>query len=192
MADDPKNEPTPKPDDASGGKPDDKSEKPDGGKGDEPKFTQAQLDAILADRLAREKASSQKQQEEAERRTKEAALEQNKEFEKLANERKTAAEQLDAKVKELEPKLETLTKRAEAAEAAVSDFVKAEMESLKLSEAIKDALRPMAPVEQLKWITKHKGELTKSGGGLPSSPDGKSGGSNIPDEQRRAQTARTW
>lgn len=59
--------------------------KPEGSNGEEPKFTQAQLDAILSDRLKRERdkreADEKKAREEAERKR----LEENNEFKSLAD-----------------------------------------------------------------------------------------------------------
>lgn len=68
-------------------------EKPEGGNGEEPKFTQAQLDAILSDRLKRERekreADEKKARDEAERKR----LEENNEFKSLADKYR---EELDA------------------------------------------------------------------------------------------------
>lgn len=67
--------------------------KPEGSNGEEPKFTQAQLDAILSDRLKRERdkreADEKKAREEAERKR----LEENNEFKSLADKYR---EELDA------------------------------------------------------------------------------------------------
>ena len=68
-------------------------DKPEGGNGEEPKFTQAQLDAILSDRLERER----KKREEADKKAREEAerkrLEENNEFKSLADKYR---EELDA------------------------------------------------------------------------------------------------
>lgn len=190
-----------KKDDGTEGKDGKKADEPDAGKTPEKEtkpdpdkqFSQADVDRILSERLEREREKSKRDTEEAKRKATEAALEQNKEFEKLATERKAALEAVSAKAAELEPKVEALTKRAEAAEAAVAEFVKAEVEALKLSEALQDAIKDKAPVDRLRWLTKHRAELAKSNGnGVPGSPDADTGAKKLSDEERRKLTRPAW
>jgi hypothetical protein len=105
---------------------DDPGENPTGGapdKGAEPKtFTQDQLDAIIADRLARER----KKQEDAERKIREEAerkkLEENEEYKTLATK---LQEQLDAiKGDALGAKKEALLAKAGYTQDQIEKYVK--------------------------------------------------------------------
>ena len=100
-------------------------------------FTQAQLDAILTDRLARAK----KQREEAEAKTKQLAeaeaLKQNAEWQKLAEQREAELAKLQAKIQEnelLELKRQ-VAKEFELPEALASRLQGEDLDALKADAA---------------------------------------------------------
>lgn len=111
-------------------------------------FTQAELDALIAERLKRQKtafeAQQQKQKDEAEQRT----LAEQQQFKELAQKH-------EARVKELEP----LQSEVETLRAVVQqqlDVAKKDM-----PKHITALLDKMAPADQLAWIAENKAELTK-------------------------------
>lgn len=115
---------------------------------EEKKFSQAELDALIAERLKRQKtafeAQQQKQKDEAEQRT----LTEQQQFKELAQKH-------EARVKELEP----LQSEVETLRAVVQqqlDVAKKDM-----PKHITALLDKMAPADQLAWIAENKAELTK-------------------------------
>lgn len=103
----------------NGGAPEDK---PEGGNGEEPKFTQAQLDAILSDRLKRERdkreADEKKAREEAERKR----LADNEEFKSLADKYREELEALKEDARKA--KKEALLTKAGYSEEQVERYAK--------------------------------------------------------------------
>src|SRR5687768_12463744 len=99
-----------KPDDSAEDKPDEK-DKPDESKaGDEQpdpkaekKFSQAELDAIVDDRLKRERKKSETAAEKARKDAETAALEKNQEWQKLAETRSTEIADLTKQLAEAAP-----------------------------------------------------------------------------------------
>ena len=75
---------------------------PDEPTADEKKFTQAELDAHIADRLKREKAKQDKAAAEAKKKAEADALAANAEWQKLAEQRQAELDEATAKVKAAE------------------------------------------------------------------------------------------
>lgn len=136
-----------------------------------------------ADKAAKEAATAKAKEAEA-------ALEANKEFEKLATERKTKVDELEAKVAELAPEAESYKARAEAAETAVAEHVDGRLKALKLDASVVELLDGKTPVQKLAWLTKHEAKLAKGDGKLPGSPNGDPGGETMTEEQKRAHLRR--
>lgn len=87
-------------------------------KNEEKKFTQAELDNILKDRLARDEAKRKADEDKARKQGEEEALKKNAEWQKLAE--KNQAEK-DAALKELETLKLNEKKRAIAAKVGIPD-----------------------------------------------------------------------
>lgn len=141
----------------------DKKEKPV----DEKKFSQAELDAIVQDRLAREKKKQDEAAEKARKEAEEAGLLKNQEFQKLAEERaKTIAE--------LEPFKEQLNGANETIErykGALDKYLEAEKKDL--PKHVLALLDKLDPVEQMEYIAANREELGKGPEGIPPSPNPK-------------------
>lgn len=157
------------------------------------KQTAAMKSALDKEREAREAAEKERKRIERERaKAAEDKLAQDKQFEDLAKQR-------EARIAEIEPQLETLTKErdtardeAKAAIAKVAELVEQQMKVLKLDEAVTELLKVKSPVEQLDWIVKHAEKLGKSGGILPVTPKGDTTANQVSEEEARKLTARTW
>lgn len=142
----------------------------DGDGKDQKTFTQAELDAIVKERLDREK---KKQQEKA--------LAEQQRFEELAQQRAQ-------KLAELEPQLEQTNSQAERYKAALEAHLTAQKDPL--AEHILTLLEKMDPVDQLEYISTNREALfprtngDSKGGGVDPTPKGKGDG-NVTDEERR-------
>lgn len=159
-----------------------KTEPPAANPAEEKKFSQAELERVLTERLEREKkkqdAAAQKAKEDAEA----AAAEAAKEFEKLANTRKTKVEQLEAEKAELAKTAERVT----TLEALVKAHVDKERQELPAHiVSLLDAL----PVEgQYQWLVANGAAAkAKTPDGVPVTPKpGDPKSLNNVEKQRRA------
>src|SRR3990172_4923861 len=70
---------------------------------DEKKFTQAELDQIVKDRLERERKKAEAEAEKARKMAEADALEKNQEWQKLAEQRQARIDELEKQSAELEP-----------------------------------------------------------------------------------------
>lgn len=145
-------------------------------------FTQAELDAIVKDRL--ERANRKRDDEAAKIKADEAdkALQAQQQFKELADKRADRIVELEATAATIEP----LQQERDRLANVVADLVKQQRDGL--PEHVIELLEGKDVVEQLAWITKHGATLTgRTGGpttgvaGLPR-PAG-----NIPREQLIAQ-----
>ena len=152
--------------DGAGGEP-----KPKAGDPDEKRFTQADLDRHLAERLDRERRKAEKAADEVKKKAEDDALAKRQEFEQLATTR-------GARLAELEPMLEKLTTDADAAQGRIKDLeeaiaadVKADLESLNLPASTKELLDGKSVLERRAWLTKHKTEFRReTPKGTPPTP----------------------
>lgn len=159
---------------------------PPGGEPTKPEktFTQAELDAIVSDRIQREKDKSAKEAEKARKDAEEKSLADAKEFEKLAQQRADSITKLEARVQELEP----VAARVAELEKLIKGHVDKEREGLPPHiVGLLDAL----PVEgQYKWLTDNGATLkAKVPAGVPPTPAGDPAG--LSDVQRQAAQKRT-
>jgi hypothetical protein len=123
-----------------------------GGSGDDKRFTQAELDAIVRDRLDRQRRATEAQQQKDREATEAKALEEQQEFKKLADQR---AE----KVAELEP----FKAKAERYEAALTALLEAERKDI--PEHLVALLDKLDPAEQLEWIATNREAIGGAGAG---------------------------
>jgi hypothetical protein len=161
------------------------------------KFTQADLDRIARKTREEEKrkASEAKAKEDAERA--EAKAKEQGEFEKLANDRQ-------AKIEEIEPKLSAVEAERDSLKSMLVDIAKAELKSLP------DEVRDISPAEYaedktltnpqavLAWLPKGKALAEKLNGQSAVKGNGPSpratGTRNNPDadKQARAQARQAY
>ena len=187
-------ETAPKTDDATGGddKPKDGGEK----KTEEPKFTQAQMDAVIAERLAREKRKHEEDAKAAADAAEGKALEDNKKFEELAQKRAEQIAALTANVEKATADLEAATAKAKATEAALESFNEARIQAIPeaLRPAIQEAVAQMDAVAKGAYLNKHAEALGAKADVLSGFPDvspKSRGNGDLTDKQRREMTAVT-
>jgi len=114
---------------------------------------QAAVDLIVKERLEREHKKSEANAEKARKAAEEEALVKNKEFETLAEARKTKVGELEAQIAELTP----FKDQAEKYKAAMEKIVKTQVD--KLPAAIKTLLERLDPIEKMQYIADHAKEL---------------------------------
>ena len=139
------------------------------GPADGKKFTQAELDAIIADRLSREKKNQEAATEKARKKAEEDALLKNQEFQKLAEER-------GKRIAELEPlgdQIKSATETADRYKGALEKYLETEKKGL--PKHVLTLLDKLDPVEQIEYIAANREELGKPKGpdGVPASPNPK-------------------
>lgn len=154
--------------------------KPDGNTQDaEKRFTQADLDRLIDERLSRERTKAERDRKKAEDEAAEKALAENERFRELAEKRQERVVELEGQVGQIE----TLTAERDELSQALQSILDKEREGL--PEAVIELLNDKSPAKQLQWITANKATLTKSNGrGIEPTPQAQSDPS-IPDEERR-------
>lgn len=168
-------------DKTKGAKPDTSSqksddEKEDAGK-DEKKFTQAEIDQIIKDRLARESKKSEEKAEQARKQAEEDALAKNSEFQKLAEKRQGTITELEAKVKEFSSIQETADRYKGALESYLTEAKKG------LPKHVLPLVDKLDVVEALAYITANASELGVKVLGVPETP--KEREKKLTDEQKQ-------
>ena len=126
---------------------------------EEKKFTQSDIDRILKERLEREKTTRDKLAAKAREEAEAEALKKNEEWQ-------TLAKQLEARVGELEPLGERVTKLS----GALEKYLAAEKKDL--PKYVLDLLGKLDPVDQIEYLAANRDELGKQRGpeGVPPSP----------------------
>ncbi len=154
----------------------------------EKQFSQADVDRIVTDRLAREKEKSQRASQRAKEAAEAQALADQKEFEKLAEKRGQKVSGLEADLEERGGELEIATNQVERLTGALNTLLKAQREGL--HEYIIPLLDKMDPVDQLDYLVKNRELLmaTTEGGGVPASPKPKGATTKLSDDDRRKQS----
>lgn len=158
----------------------------------EAKFTQADLDRIVTERLERERQKQEKVAEDARKKAEEEALATRQEFEKLAEQRGQTIDKLKPELEKAKADVETLQSRVQALEEAMRADVSAELNGLNLQASVAELLKGKDLLEQRTWLTAHREELKKSRGqGAPPSPDPnrRSGG---PSEAEKTEIERQY
>lgn len=148
-----------------------------GGQGEGPKFTQADLDRIIGERVAAEQAKAKKAIEDAQ------ALAGKNETEKLTIERDQAKQQAtEAETKAAERIAKTEAKVAAIAAGANPERVAAIVRNADLSAAVKDGEPDEAAIKAAveKVLTEYPEWKAKPGGPAQSGGELNGGGSNKP------------
>jgi hypothetical protein len=130
-----------------------------GGK-EERRFTQAELEAQIKERLERERAKQTREAQKQQEAQEAAALEAQAKWEELANKRQSTIQGHEARIAELEPAVE----RAGRYEDALKGYLAKEREGL--PEHITEALDAMGDVvTQLNYISKNREALIQKNEG---------------------------
>lgn len=155
-----------------------------------PAFTQADLDRILADRLARQEKKLRRELEEQADKQKETELADAAEWQTLAEKRQKQIAKLEEEKTALQQTADLSDKYAKALAAYVKQL------SEGLPEAIVGLLAGKDEAEKLEWLTANRAQFVKADGqetavppttnGVPPTPPA-SGENKLSDEQRRKQ-----
>ncbi|MCA9935849.1 MAG: DUF4355 domain-containing protein [Ardenticatenaceae bacterium] len=158
---------------------------------EQPTFTQADLDRILADRLGRQEKKLRRQfEEEAEKKTEED-LADAAEWQTLAEKRQKQITKMEQRVTELEQQAETADKYGKALDTYVQQLADG------LPESILTLLGGMDQAAKLEWLTANRAQFVKDE--TPETPDKPQVPNGVPptpppadpktvtDEERRAQ-----
>jgi hypothetical protein len=122
---------------------------------------QVELERVLKERLEREHKKSEAATEKVRKQAEEDALTKNKEFETLAEQRKTKVGELEAQVAELIP----LKDQVEKYKGAMDTILKAQM--AKLPKALLPLLEKLDPIEKMQYLADHAKELNIEVIGVP-------------------------
>lgn len=168
-----------------------KAGKDDDQEAGEKKFSQADVDNIVKERLERAQKKAEQDAAKAAKKAEEENLAKNQEFEKLAKQRQTRVTELEAELETLKPFQEQAEKYKKALEADL----KARTE--KLPGHIKTLLEKMDPVEQIEYLTANAKELGVKFGGVPPTPQDESDKDLTKEQQDKARRdmanlARGW
>lgn len=151
-----------------------------GDKPEDKKFTQKEIDAIIAERLGREKKNQEAAAEKARKQAEEDALFKNQEFQKLADERGKRVAELEGQVGELT----SVREQADRYKGALEKYLVVEKKDL--PKHVLTLLEKLDPVDQIEYIAANRAELGKPTQeqvkGVPPSPEPKE--RKLSDEQK--------
>lgn len=135
-----------------------------GGSEEQPIYSKAQMEAIVRDRLEREKRQSEKTTAKAREEAESAALAKNAEWQALAEKRGEQLAAAEAKAAEVE----TVQERATRYEAALTSHLDSQRKDLPAH--VLSLLDKLDPVDQLEWIAANREVLAKPTNGIPPTP----------------------
>jgi hypothetical protein len=143
-------------------------------------FTQADIDRIVKDRLEREKSAREKATAKAKEEAEAEALKKNQEWQALAEKNETRANELLAKLGELEPLGDQVTRYKGALEKYLAT------EKKDLPKHVLVLLEKLDPIEQIEYLAANREDLGKAGRveGVPPSPDPKQ--RTLSDDEKEA------
>ena len=132
-------------------------------------FSQADVDRIVKDRLEREKTAREKAMAKAKDEAEADSLKKNQEWQALAERNAAKASELQAKLGELEPLSDQVTKLS----GALSKYLEAEKKDLPKHVLV--LLEKLDVVEQIEYLALNREALGRSGRveGVPASPNAK-------------------
>lgn len=147
---------------------------------------QAAIDRLIGERLKRARdrweAEAQAAQEQEQAEAKAKRLEEQQEFQELAEQRKARVKELESRVSDLEPELKRHKEVLENHAAAMMDG---------LPDHVLALLAKMDVVERLDYLSEHGDKLRtsgKGGRGVPPTPGAK-GDEELEDGDRRRRSA---
>lgn len=138
----------------------------------EPKFTQADIDRIVTERLERERKKSEANAQKAKEQAEAKALEEQQKFQELAEKRGTKVAELESTVGTLTADLEAATEEAKRYKAALNGLLEKQRKAV--PEHLVALLDKLDPVEQLEWLSNNTDKLI-SNNGVPATPKGQNG-----------------
>lgn len=141
---------------------------------------QREIDRIIAERLERERRRAERERAEAERRAREAALAENQEWQKLAEERAARIAELEAEL----ARLRDADQRLQRYMAVVQRNVETQLKAA--PKIVQEALARLDPLEQLELLAQYADEI-RPRSGVPPTPNG-AAPQAIPEDERRRRT----
>jgi fused signal recognition particle receptor len=141
---------------------------------------QRELERIIAERLERERRKLERERAEVERRAREAALAEQQDYQRLAEERAQRIAELEAEVARL--------RDVEATLDQYRALMQQQNEALlrQAPKVIREALTRLDPLEQARFLAEHADEL-RPRAAVPPTPEG-AGMPRISEEDRRRRT----
>lgn len=144
---------------------------------------QAAVDLIIKERLERANKHAEAESKRIQALAQEEALTKNKEFETLAEQRKTKVGELEAQVADLTP----FKEQAEKYKAAMDKILSAQV--AKLPKAIKVLIDKLDPIEKMQYIADHAKELNIEVLGIPETDTSDTDKKLNAEAEARAKTA---
>lgn len=160
---------------------DEKDEKNHGGK-DEKKFSQADVDQIIKDRLARQKKQDEKEVEKAREKAEEDALKKNSDFQKLAEKHEKTIAELEGQIKDFTDIKEQSKKYQNVLNKYLTEAKK------NLPKHVLPLMEKLDIVDALEYVTDHADELGVQVLGVPQTPKEKEKKLSD-DEKKQASTS---
>lgn len=157
---------------------------------EEKRFTQADVDAAVKTRLARERAQVKEDQEKAATEAEKAKLIEEQKFKELSEKQATDLLTLTTEKETLTAQVTTLeTENAQYK----SIFEKQLTEQKKaLSEPVQQLLNGLSLLDQMKWLSDNAAKLGITLKGVPPNPKPNGGGDNKDEEAVKEQTTRRY
>jgi hypothetical protein len=158
--------------------------------GDEKRFTQAELEAQIKDRLERERKKTKEDAEKAAADAETKRLQDEQKFKELSEKQATDLLTLTTDKETLTTQLTTLEGKVKSYEDL---FAKQLAEQKKaLPEPVTKLLDMMPLLEQMAWLNDNAAKLGITLKGVPATPKGSGGGNNKDEEAARASSERTY
>ena len=155
----------------------------------ETKFSQADVDRIVSERIQRERDKAERDAQEAQRKAEEEALQKRQEFEQLATQRGDRITALESELKTTTAKLEESQSRIQELETLIANDVKAQIDTLELKASTAQLLERLSVTERREWLNEHREEYAKATrkGARPSPEDKGRKEPHKPDEADAAR-----
>ncbi len=131
-------------------------------------FSQADVDRIVKERLEREKTAREKATQKAREEAEAQSLKKNQEWQSLAEKNEARVSQLAARLGELEPLSEQVTRYKSALEGSLA------AEKKDLPRHVLVLLEKLDPIEQIEYLSANREEFGRSRlAEIPASPSPK-------------------
>lgn len=147
-------------------------------------FSKADVEQMIKDRLAREKASAKQAEEKARREAAEKAAEENEEFKTLATSRAERISELEAEVE----RLSSVEEKATAYETTLDGYAQTRIDELNLQKGVINLLSEKDAQGKLDWLSEN-GEDFATHERVPPADQADDSGSPEADEAARGQAA---
>lgn len=153
------------------------------GANSEAKFTQADIDRIVGERLKRAEESAAQKSKEAAAKAEAKALADSQQFKELSEKQAARLLELETASGETGKAIEQLNAERDRYRKALEENVKERKKGL--GDHIISLLDNLDPVSQLEWLTKNGDKLGSNAGGPPPTPKNQNGDVASREEARK-------